>query len=90
MVLYARLRTAKELERECKMKVSYICDICGKPQETLEIDDLTLEKLGINTLTQEEKEDIIKYSEDLGLLLYSLCPACFEESLPEGVLESFK
>jgi hypothetical protein len=88
--IYARLRTVKELEREDTMKVTYICDICGKPQETLEIDDLTLEKLGINTLTLEEKEDIIKYNEEQGLLLYSLCPACFEESLAEGVLESFK
>lgn len=72
------------------MKVTYICDICGKPQETIEIDDLTLERLGINTLTQDEKEDIIKYDEEQGLLLYSLCPACFEESLPEEVMESFK
>lgn len=56
----------------------------------MEIDDLTLEKLGINTLTQDEKEDIIKYDEEQGLLLYSLCPACFEESLPEEVMESFK
>jgi hypothetical protein len=72
------------------MKVTYVCDICGKPQETVEIDDLEIEKLGINTLTQEEKEDIIKYNEEQGLILYSLCASCFAKSLPRDILEEFK
>lgn len=62
------------------MKVTYICDICGQPQETIEVEDVEIEKLGINTLTPAEKEDIIKYNEEQGLLLYSVCPACFEEN----------
>jgi hypothetical protein len=66
------------------MKVTYICDICGQPQETVEIEDVEIEKLGINTLTPAEKEDIIKYNDEQGLLLYSLCPACFEEKFLEG------
>ena len=41
---------------------------------------MEIEKLGINTLTHIEKEDIIKYNDEQGLLLYSLCPACFEEN----------
>jgi hypothetical protein len=65
------------------MKVTYVCDICGTPQETVEIDNLHIEKLGIDTLTNHEKEDIIKYNEEQGLLLYSLCPSCFEEGLKE-------
>lgn len=63
------------------MKVTYICDICGKPQETVELADVEIEKLGIDTLTPMEREDIIKYNEEQGLLLYSLCSSCFEEKL---------
>ena len=67
------------------MKVTYICDICGRPQETVEIEDINLEKLGLNTLTDEVKEDIIKYNEKQGLLLYTLCSGCFSEKVfPEG------
>jgi hypothetical protein len=63
------------------MKVTYICDICGKPQETVEIENVEIEKLGLDTLTRTEREDIIKYNDEQGLLLYSLCPFCFEEKL---------
>lgn len=73
--------------RGAGMKVTYICDICGRPQETVELEDVEIGKLGINTLTHIEKEDIIKYNDEQGLLLYSLCPACFEENYlkePEG------
>lgn len=73
--------------RGAGMKITYICDICGQPQETVELEDVEIEKLGINTLTHIEKEDIIKYNDEQGLLLYSLCPACFEENYlkePEG------
>ncbi|RJX24746.1 MAG: DUF2757 family protein [Dethiobacter sp.] len=66
------------------MKVTYICDLCGQPQETVEIDNVEIEKLGINTLTPAEKEDIIKYNDEQGLLLYSLCPSCFEEKFVQG------
>ena len=66
--------------RGAGMKITYICDICGQPQETVELEDVEVEKLGINTLTHIEKEDIIKYNDEQGLLLYSLCPACFEEN----------
>lgn len=66
------------------MRVTYICDICGLPQETVEIADIEMEKLGINTLTAAEKQDIIKYNDAQGLLLYSLCPACFEKKLQEN------
>ncbi len=73
--------------RGAGMKITYICDICGQPQETVELEDVEIEKLGINTLTHIEKEDIIKYNDEQGLLLYSLCPACFEENYlkePQG------
>ena len=63
------------------MKVTYLCDICGKPLETVELADVEIEKLGIDTLTPAEREDIIKYNEEQGLLLYSLCSSCFEEKL---------
>ncbi len=63
------------------MKVTYICDLCGLPQETVEIGDVDLEKLGLHTLTPEEKEDIIKYNDKQGLLLYTICPACFSEKV---------
>lgn len=67
------------------MKVTYICDICGLPQETVEIEEVDLEKLGLNTLTLQEKEDIIKYNEKQGLLLYTICSACFSDKIfPEG------
>lgn len=63
------------------MKVTYICDLCGLPQETVEIGDVDLEKLGLHTLTPEEKEDIIKYNETQGLLLYTICSDCFSEKI---------
>ena len=67
------------------MKITYICDICGLPQETVEIEDVDLEKLGLNTLTAREKEDIIMYNETQGLLLFTLCSDCFSEKVfPKG------
>ncbi|NLX91579.1 MAG: anti-sigma-F factor Fin family protein [Firmicutes bacterium] len=67
------------------MKVTYICDICGLPQETVEIKEVDPEKLGLNALTLQEKEDIIKYNEKQGLLLYTICSHCFSDKIfPEG------
>ncbi|HHU76939.1 MAG TPA: anti-sigma-F factor Fin family protein [Firmicutes bacterium] len=63
------------------MKVTYICDLCGFPQETVEIGEVDLEKLGLHTLTPEEREDIIKYNEKQGLLLYTICSDCFSQKI---------
>ena len=61
------------------MKVTYICDCCGVTIDNLEDPRLNEEKLGINTLTPEEREDIIKYDDNNGLIIYSLCDQCGEE-----------
>jgi len=66
------------------VKVTYICDICGEPQETRELAGVEAEKLGLHTLTRSVREDIIKYNEEQGLLLYSLCPACLKKQLNAG------
>lgn len=66
------------------MKVTYVCDICGEPQETMELVGVEAENLGLNTLTRAVREDIIKYNDEQGLLLYSLCSACFKKQLNAG------
>ena len=65
------------------MRVTYVCDICGQPHETVEVEDVKLENLGINTLTPAEREDIIKYNDEQGLFLHSICPSCFEKQFVE-------
>ena len=51
------------------MKVSYICDICGKPQDAGVM--IYLESR-YQYVDAGRKEDIIKYSEDLGFALFPL------------------
>lgn len=51
----------------------------------MEIKEVDPEKLGLNALTLQEKEDIIKYNEKQGLLLYTICSHCFSDKIfPEG------
>ena len=61
------------------MKVTYICDRCGTDINEFDDPNLDEEKLGINTLTPEERKDIIKYDRDQGLVVYALCDQCGEE-----------
>jgi len=63
------------------LKTTYVCDICGELQKTVEYGGVKKGNLGIPTsLTGEKKEDIIKYSEVQGILVYTLCPLCLEEA----------
>ncbi|MGI5822491.1 MAG: anti-sigma-F factor Fin [Dethiobacteria bacterium] len=66
------------------MKVTYICDICGEPLETIELAGVQAEELGLHTLRRTVREDIIKYNDEQGLLLYSLCSTCLEKQLNAG------
>ncbi|MGI6096767.1 MAG: anti-sigma-F factor Fin [Dethiobacteria bacterium] len=61
------------------MKATYICDSCQEVIGTIEDESLDEEKLGLSSLTLEEKEDIISYSDKGTLIINSLCDYCIEE-----------
>jgi len=61
------------------MKVTYICDICGDKIDDVYYDNLDEKELGLDSLTQEEKEGIINYTRTQGLVVYALCDKCAAE-----------
>lgn len=74
------------------MKVLYYCHNCGDFIDELTVDRVDEEKLGFNVLTQEEKEDIMKWS-DSGNMLYvgSVCDHCYHEfnNMQGGEMEPY-
>lgn len=62
------------------MKVLYYCHNCGDFIDELTVDRVDEEKLGFNLLTEEEKQDIMKWSQN-GNMLYvgSVCDNCYHD-----------
>jgi hypothetical protein len=60
------------------MKVTYICERCGAIFGVINLDDQELEQLGMDPLTVEMRQDIIKSTETGGLFVYSLCDDCVD------------
>ncbi|OCL25750.1 hypothetical protein U472_15630 [Orenia metallireducens] len=60
------------------MNVIYRCDKCQKIIEHLELGDFSQESLGLNILTDQEKEDIIKMENDT-VYINLTCDDCAED-----------
>lgn len=60
------------------LKVTFFCDNCHRIMITQEIDEVCLRRLGLCSLTDLGKADIINYTEEAGLHLYALCESCIE------------
>ncbi|PRX26497.1 uncharacterized protein DUF2757 [Orenia metallireducens] len=60
------------------MNVIYRCDKCHKIIEHLQLEDFNQQSLGLNILTDQEKEDIIKMENDT-VYIDLTCDDCIEE-----------
>lgn len=62
------------------MKILYYCHNCGDFIDELSVDQVDDQKLGFDLLTEDEKQDIIKWSKS-GNMLYvgSVCDNCYQE-----------
>lgn len=60
------------------MKVTYICDRCGALIGALSLTEDELQQIGVDILTVDLHEDIIKSVETGALFIYSLCDHCVE------------
>lgn len=71
------------------MRVSYICDCCESLIASIEMDSIDERKLGLASLTPEEREDIIKVGLDReAVYISSICDACIE-SLEEAYASNY-
>lgn len=61
------------------MKISYRCNSCGDHIDTLEVDELDEAKFGFDTLTPEERQDLIKIDPVTNTIqVNSICDSCIE------------
>lgn len=59
------------------MRINYICECCEETIDELECDDLTEAAGGLESLTEEERHDIIKMCRDNGrVFVMSMCDDC--------------
>jgi len=59
------------------MKLYYVCECCQDLISEIEMDELDEEKLGLSSLTAEERQDIISVnSESNKIYINSLCDEC--------------
>ncbi len=69
------------------MKVVYKCICCDKIIEELEVDDFNEQSLGLNILTEKEKEDIIKIENNI-IHIHLTCDECsMQEDLLNNVFQ---
>jgi len=61
------------------VKIHYICDCCGEPIDTLELDDIDEVKLGFDCLSGDERRDMISFDAVANAMhVQSLCDICIE------------
>jgi hypothetical protein len=61
------------------VKIHYICDCCGEPIDTLELDEVDEAKLGFDCLTGAERQDMIQIDAGTNSMqVRSLCDFCIE------------
>jgi hypothetical protein len=59
------------------MKIYYLCEYCGDPIDTIEVDELDEVKFGFDCLTQQERQDIIKINPKTNeMYVQSICDEC--------------
>ncbi len=61
------------------MKITYYCDNCSSYINTARVEGLSLAELGLDALTEKKWLDIIKYTDEDGIILSSLCDSCAEK-----------
>jgi len=71
------------------MRLIYKCPKCHRIIEELEIDHFNEEELGLDILTAEEKEDIIKRSSD-EIYINLTCDDCLQEYTLRQLIDSQK
>jgi hypothetical protein len=62
------------------MKLTYICDRCGALIGALSLTEEELQQIGLDILTVDLHEDIIRSAETGDLFIYSLCDHCAESA----------
>ncbi len=60
------------------MKLTYICERCGAIIGSMSVNDAEMNMLGMDPLTVEISQDIIKSTDTGGLFVYSLCYDCVD------------
>lgn len=67
------------------MAINYVCRYCKTPLGQLNQTVLSEEQLGFNTLTPEERKDIMTYDEFGNMTVHVICDYCKEavEEHPE-------
>ncbi|MGE5654778.1 MAG: anti-sigma-F factor Fin [Bacillota bacterium] len=58
------------------MHIRYYCSHCHDLIAEIEMDYLDEERLGISSLTEDERDTIIRYDERGRLCLYAICDTC--------------
>jgi hypothetical protein len=62
------------------MKIFYTCDNCGKPIDSIEVDELDDVKFGFDCLTREERQDLIAFDAEANTMtVQSLCDVCIAD-----------
>lgn len=62
------------------MKITYICDRCGALIGALSLSEEELRQIGVDILTVDLHEDIIRSAETGDIFIYSLCDHCVESA----------
>ncbi|MBS3943007.1 MAG: DUF2757 family protein [Dethiobacter sp.] len=60
------------------MKFTYLCERCGAIIGSMNISDSEMATMGIDPLTVDMSQDIIKSTESGGYFIYSLCYDCVD------------
>ncbi|MBS4198018.1 anti-sigma-F factor Fin family protein [Lederbergia citri] len=60
------------------MPIHYYCRHCSTKMGTINDTVLNEEQLGIHTLTNEEKQDMVSYGSDGDIHIQSICDDCHE------------
>ncbi len=61
-----------------KVKVTYVCNRCGTLIGALDLAEWELVELGMDPLTAQWREDIIRDVQTGDMFVYSLCDDCTE------------
>lgn len=60
------------------MSVHYYCRHCSTRMGTIEETSIHAEQLGIHTLTDEERNDMVSYESDGDIYIKAICEDCHE------------
>ena len=61
------------------MRIFYSCDTCGKPIDTIEVDEIDEVRFGFDCLSGEERQEMLRFDAESGALyVQSLCDGCIE------------